>query len=118
MSIRPLIDYVLVKPDEQNKTKGGISLPDTAKDKDKPQIGTVVATGPGRRFYNQTYNYTLSKGGGVGGQGTSFSEMTVSKGDRVLFKKWTGHEVEDDGEKLLMVELENILGVIEEDTKN
>lgn len=113
MSIRPLIDYVLIKPDEQTKTKGGITLPDSVKDKEKPQIGTVVATGPGRKIHNQVFNSA-----GSGGAGTSFTEMTVKKGDKVLYKKWVGQEVTHDGKDLIMIELDNILGVIEEDTTN
>lgn len=116
MNIKPLIDNVLIKPDEQKKTKGGIELPDSAQ-KEKPQEGTVVAVGPGRKFINQTYTQT-NTGGGASGGGISFSEMTVKPGDRVLYKKWSGDEVKHNGEDYVMIQLDNIMAVLEEDRKN
>ncbi len=95
MSFRPLGDRVLVKRvEEESKTKGGIIIPDTAKE--KPQEGEVVAVGPGARD---------EKGKSVA--------LDVKKGDRILFGKWGGTEVKIDGEDLLILKESDILGVLE-----
>ncbi|BBF80149.1 co-chaperone GroES [Asticcacaulis excentricus] len=95
MSFRPLGDRVLVKRvEEEAKTKGGIIIPDTAKE--KPQEGEVVAVGPGARN---------EKGEQVA--------LDVKVGDRVLFGKWGGTEVKLDGEDLLILKESDILGVVE-----
>ncbi len=94
MSFRPLGDRVLVKRvEEEAKTKGGIIIPDTAKE--KPQEGEVVAVGPGARN---------DKGEQVA--------LDVKAGDRILFGKWGGTEVKLNGEDLLILKESDILGVV------
>ncbi len=95
MKFRPLHDRVVVRRlEEEERTKGGIIIPDTAKE--KPQQGEVVAVGPGAR--NEE------------GQIVS---LDVKAGDRVLFGKWSGTEVKIDGEDLLIMKESDILGIIE-----
>ena len=95
MAFRPLGDRVLVKRvEEEQKTKGGIIIPDTAKE--KPQQGEVVAVGPGARD---------EKG--------MVQPLDVKAGDRVLFGKWSGTEVTIDGEELLVMKESDIMGVLE-----
>ncbi len=95
MKIRPLQDRVLVKRiQEEEKTKGGIIIPDTAKE--KPQEGKVVAVGKGR----------INEDGKV-------IPLDVKVGDRVLFGKYAGTEVKIEGEEHLILREEDILGVIE-----
>ena len=94
MKFRPLHDRVVVRRiDEDERTKGGIIIPDTAKE--KPQQGEVVAVGPGARD-----------------EGT-LQPLDVKAGDRVLFGKWSGTEVKLDGEELLIMKESDILGVLE-----
>ena len=94
MAFRPLGDRVLVKRvEEEAKTKGGIIIPDTAKE--KPQEGEVVSVGPGAR----------DETGKV-------QPLDVKPGDRILFGKWSGTEVKVDGEDLLIMKESDILGVI------
>ena len=95
MKFRPLHDRVLVKRVEQEeKTAGGIILPDTAQE--KPMEGMVLAVGTGTR----------KEDGNV-------APLDVKKGDRVLFGKWSGTEVKVDGEDLLIMKESDIMGVIE-----
>ena len=95
MKFRPLGDRVLVKRvEEEEKTKGGIIIPDTAKE--KPQEGEVIAVGPGAR----------DETGKV-------QPLDVKSGDRILFGKWSGTEVKLDGEDLLIMKESDILGVLE-----
>jgi len=95
MHFRPLHDRVLVRRIEvDEKTAGGIIIPDTAKE--KPQEGEVVAAGPGSRS---------EKG--------ELIELAVKPGDRILFGKWSGTEVKIDGEDLLIMKESDILGVVE-----
>ena len=97
MNFRPLHDRVLVRLVEQDeRTKGGIIIPDTAKE--KPQEGEIVASGPGARN---------DKG--------ELVTLDVKVGDRVLFGKWSGTEVKIDGEDLLIMKESDLLGVIEAD---
>jgi chaperonin GroES len=94
MSFRPLGDRVLVKRvEEEAKTKGGIIIPDTAKE--KPQEGEVVAVGSGTRN---------DKG--------EIVALDVKAGDRILFGKWGGTEVKIDGEDLLILKESDVLGII------
>ena len=94
MKIRPLQDRVIVKRvQEEEKTKGGIIIPDTAKE--KPMEGEIVAVGPGARD---------EKGALV--------PLDVKKGDRILFGKWSGTEIKLDGEDLLIMKESDIMGVI------
>jgi len=95
MKFKPLHDRVLVRRIEQEeKTKGGIIIPDTAKE--KPQEGEVIAAGPGAR-----------KDDG------NLVPLVVKAGDRVLFGKWSGTEVKIDGEDLLIMKESDILGIID-----
>jgi len=95
MAFRPLGDRVLVKRvEEEQKTKGGIIIPDTAKE--KPQEGEVIAVGPGAR----------DDAGKV-------QPLDLKKGDRILFGKWSGTEVKVDGQDLLIMKESDVLGVIE-----
>jgi chaperonin GroES len=94
MTFRPLHDRVVVRRiDADEKTAGGIIIPDTAKE--KPQQGAVVAVGPGARDEN-----------GV------LTPLDLRPGDRVLFGKWSGTEVKIDGEELLIMKETDILGVL------
>ena len=94
MKFRPLHDRVLVRRVEsEEKTAGGIIIPDTAKE--KPMEGEVVAAGPGAR----------SEDG-------KLQPMDVKSGDRVLFGKWSGTEVKLDGEELIIMKESDIMGVI------
>ncbi len=95
MKFRPLHDRVVVRRIEQEeKTKGGIIIPDTAKE--KPQEGEVIAVGPGSRDE----------------QGKLVA-LDVKAGDRVLFGKWSGTEVKIEGEELLIMKESDLLGVVE-----
>jgi chaperonin GroES len=95
MKIRPLNDRVMVlRVEEQEKTSGGIIIPDTAKE--KPQQGKVIAVGPGK---------VDEKGKRMG--------MDVKEGDRILFGKYSGNEIKIDGVEHLIMREEDILAVIE-----
>jgi len=95
MTFRPLQDRVLIRRlDQEEKTHGGIIIPDTAKE--KPMEGEVIAAGPGARD---------EKG--------ELHALDVKVGDRVLFGKWAGTEVKIDGEDLVIMKESDILGVIE-----
>lgn len=95
MHFRPLHDRVLVRRiDAEERTAGGIIIPDTAKE--KPQEGEVIAAGPGGR--NE--------------QG-QLVPLDVKSGDRVLFGKWSGTEVKIDGKELLIMKESDLLGVVE-----
>src|SRR6187549_2448911 len=95
MKFRPLGDRVLVKRvEEEERTKGGIIIPDTAKE--KPQEGEVIAVGPGARDENG-----------------KVQALDLQPGDRILFGKWSGTEVRIDGEDLLIMKESDIMGVIE-----
>ena len=92
---RPLHDRVVVKRvEEETKTRGGIIIPDTAKE--KPMHGEVIAVGPGARN---------EKG--------ELQALDVKVGDRILFGKWSGTEVKLDGDELLIMKESDIMGVIE-----
>ena len=95
MKFKPLHDRVLVRRVESDtRTKGGIIIPDTAKE--KPQEGEVLAVGPGARD-----------------ESGKLAALDVKAGDRVLFGKWSGTEVRIDGEDLLIMKESDILGVID-----
>ena len=95
MSFRPLHDRILVRRVEsEEKTKGGIIIPDTAKE--KPQEGEVIAVGPGAR----------NDDGQV-------QALDVKAGDRILFGKWSGTEIKINGEDLLIMKESDVMGVIE-----
>ena len=94
VKFRPLHDRVVVKRiEEEEKTKGGIIIPDTAKE--KPMQGEVLAVGPGAR-----------------GEDGKLIPMGVAAGDRVLFGKWSGTEVKLDGDELLIMKESDIMGVL------
>ncbi len=96
MTFRPLHDRVVVRRvDAEEKTKGGIIIPDTAKE--KPQEGEVMAVGPGARDENG-----------------KVQPLDVKVGDRILFGKWSGTEVRLDGEELLIMKESDIMGVVEQ----
>ena len=96
MAFRPLHDRVVVRRIEaEEKSKGGIIIPDTAKE--KPQEGEIIAVGPGARDED--------------GQ---LQPLDVQVGDRVLFGKWSGNDVRIDGDDLLIMKEADIMGVIEE----
>ena len=95
LKFRPLHDRVVVKRIEaEEKSKGGIIIPDTAKE--KPQEGEIIAAGPGARDENG-----------------KLVPLDVKAGDRILFGKWSGTEVKIDGEELLIMKESDVMGVIE-----
>jgi len=95
MKLRPLHDRLLIRPlDAEEKTAGGIIIPDTAKE--KPMEGEVVAAGSGTK-----------------GEDGKITPLDVKKGDRVLYGKWSGTEVKVDGEDLLIVRETDVMGIIE-----
>ena len=95
MKFRPLHDRVVIRRIEgEDKTKGGIIIPDTAKE--KPQEGEVIAVGPGARD-----------------ESGKLVPLDVRAGDRMLFGKWPGTEVKIDGEDLLIMKESDVMGVIE-----
>ena len=96
MKFRPLHDRVLVKRvEEEARTKGGIIIPDTAKE--KPMQGEVLAVGPGARD-----------------ERGELVPLDVRPGDRILFGKWSGTEVRMDGEELLIMKESDVMGIVEE----
>ncbi len=95
MTFRPLQDRVLVRRiEEEEKSKGGIIIPDTAKE--KPMEGEVLAAGPGTR-----------------GDDGKLHPLDVKIGDRVLFGKWSGTEIKIDGEDLVVMKESDIMGVVD-----
>jgi len=95
MKFRPLHDRVLVRRiEQQEKTAGGIIIPDTAKE--KPQEGEVIAAGAG-----------------IKSEDGKITPLDVKAGDRILFGKWSGTEVRVDGEDLLIMKESDILGIVE-----
>jgi chaperonin GroES len=95
MSFRPLHDRILVRRVEsEEKTKGGIIIPDTAKE--KPQEGEVIAVGPGAR-----------------NEAGQIQALDVKAGDRILFGKWSGTEIKINGEDLLIMKESDVMGIIE-----
>jgi chaperonin GroES len=95
MKFRPLHDRVVVRRvDAEERTAGGIIIPDTAKE--KPQQGDVLAVGPGGRD-----------------ESGKLTPLDVKEGDRILFGKWSGTEVVIDGEELLVMKESDILGIVE-----
>jgi chaperonin GroES len=100
MRFRPLHDRVVVRRvDAEEKTAGGIIIPDTAKE--KPQQGEVLAVGPGKR--DETGKLV---------------PLDVKAGDQILFGKWSGTEVKVDGEDLLIMKEDDIMGVVESAAKD
>ena len=95
MKFRPLHDRVVVRRlESEERTKGGIIIPDTAKE--KPQEGEVVAVGPGARD-----------------EGGKLVPIDLKAGDRILFGKWSGTEVKLDGEEYLIMKESDIMGIVE-----
>ena len=95
MKIRPLHDKVLVRRvDQEDKSTGGIIIPDTAQE--KPMEGKVISVGKGAR-----------------GDDGKVHPLDVKKGDRILFGKWTGTEIKLDGEELIVMKESDIMGVLE-----
>ena len=95
MKLRPLDDRIVIEQSEaEEKTTGGIILPDTAKE--KPQVGKIVAVGPGKLLDDGKRN-----------------KMSVKKNDEVIYAKYIGSEVEIDGEKFVVLHESDVLGIIE-----
>lgn len=95
MKLRPLDDGVVIKQsDAEEKTAGGIFLPDAAKE--KPQIGKIIAAGPGKMLDNGKR-----------------AKMSVKKNDEVLYAKYSGNDIEIDGEKYVILRESDILGIVE-----
>jgi chaperonin GroES len=95
MKVQPLHDRILVKRiDEEQKTKGGIIIPDTAKE--KPQEGKVVAVGKGR---------VLDDG--------KLQELAVKKGDKILFSKYSGTEIKLEGDEHIIIREDDVLAILE-----
>jgi len=95
MKLRPLDDRIVIKQSEaEEKTAGGIILPDTAKE--KPQIGTVVAIGPGKVLDDGTR-----------------AKMSVKVKDEVIYAKYIGSDVEIDGDKYIILRESDVLGIVE-----
>jgi len=95
MKLRPLDDGVVIKQsDAEEKTAGGIFLPDAAKE--KPQIGKIIAAGPGKMLDNGKR-----------------AKMSVKKNDEVLYAKYSGNDIEIDGEKYVILKESDILGIVE-----
>jgi chaperonin GroES len=100
VKFRPLHDRVVVRRIEgEEKTKGGIIIPDTAKE--KPQEGEVIAVGPGARD-----------------ESGKFVPIDLKAGDRILFGKWSGTEVKIEGEELLIMKESDVMGVLEQTKSN
>jgi chaperonin GroES len=94
MSFRPLHDRVLIRRvDQEEKSRGGIIIPDTAQE--KPMEGEIVAVGPGAR-----------------GEDGSLQPLEVKAGDRVLFGKWSGTEIKIEGDELIIMKEPDIMGII------
>jgi chaperonin GroES len=99
MDIRPLHDRIIVERlEEETKTAGGIIIPDTAKE--KPQQGKVIAVGKGKKT-----------------EDGKLLPLDVKVGDKILFGKYSGTEIKLDGKEFLMMREDDVLGVIEGDTK-
>ena len=95
MKLRPLDDRVVIKQlDAEEKTAGGIILPDTAKE--KPQIGRIIAIGPGKLLDNGKRN-----------------KMSIKKNDKAIYARYIGSEVEIDGEEFVVLRESDILGIVE-----
>lgn len=95
-SVKPMFDNILIKPlEEDSKTPSGIILPDSAKE--KPQIGQIMAVGPG----------------GTDDKGNK-TQITVKVGQKVVYKKWGGNEIKVEREEWLLVEQKDILAIIED----
>lgn len=101
-NIKPLFDYVLIRPIEaETKTPSGIVIPDTAKE--KPQIGEVMAVGPGDNCC----------GGDCCSSEKKPTKMVVKVGDKVLYKKWGGNEVKVGTEEWLLIEQKDIMAIVD-----
>ena len=95
MNLRPLADRIVVKLIEQEEEKrGGIIIPDTAKE--KPEKGEVIAIGPGKLLDNGTR-----------------APMEVKKGDKVIFQKYGGHEIKVDGKEIMILNESDVMAVVE-----
>jgi len=95
MNLRPLADRIVVKLIESEEEKrGGIIIPDTAKE--KPEKGEIIAMGPGKLLENGTR-----------------APMEVKKGDKIIFQKYGGHEIKVDGKELMILREEDVMAVVE-----
>lgn len=106
MKIRPLHDWVVIRPGKaQDRTAGGIVIPDVAKE--KPQEGEVLAVGEGR------YEKEKDEKGKAKEKERKFIKTTLKPGDRVMYEKYSARKVEGNGEELVMVREEEVLGRFE-----
>jgi chaperonin GroES len=104
MKIRPLNDWALIRPDqEEEKSAGGIVIPDSAKE--KPRMGEVLAIGPGRKKEERDKKGKVTQ--------KKFEKTVVRPGQRVFYDKYGGTQIEMDKEELLMIREEDILGLVE-----
>lgn len=95
MKLKPISDYILIEPrNEETKTKSGIVLPDTVE-KEKPQQGEVIAAGPGKMMENGTR-----------------AEMQVKAGDRVLFSKYSPNEIKVEGKEYFVIKEDDVMAII------
>jgi len=102
-NIKPLFDYVLVKPVKSEEVlPSGIVLPDSAKE--KPQVGEIMAVGPGQ---------SCCEGDCCGDEKCGCSKMVVKVGQKVLYKKWGGNEVKVGHEEWLLIEQKDVMAVVE-----
>ena len=111
MKIRPLHDWALIRPsDSEERTAGGLYIPDTAKE--KPARGEVVAIGEGRWKDKDEDNYRSRSKSKKHDEEKIFVKTTLKPGDRVLYEKYAGSKVTVNDEELVMVREENILGTL------
>ena len=111
MKIRPLHDWAVVRQSESDeKTAGGLYIPDTAKE--KPQQGEVVAIGEGRYKYKDEDGLRGAKAK-KGSEEKIFVKTTLKPGDRILYERYAGSKVTVNGEEFVMVREENVLGIIQ-----
>ena len=101
--IKPLFDYILVRPlQQETTTPSGIVLPDTVKE--KPQIGEIMAVGPGNE---------CCEGGCCGEEKKKHEGMVVKVGQKVLYKKWGGNEVKVGSEEWLLIEQKDVMALVD-----
>ncbi|MEK7109880.1 MAG: co-chaperone GroES [Patescibacteria group bacterium] len=102
-NIKPLFDYVLIKPVEgESKTASGIVLPDSVKE--KPQVGEIMAVGPGQDCCGDEC---------CGAEEKKNGKMVVKVGQKVLYKKWGGNEVKVGREEWLLIEQKDVMAIVE-----
>jgi len=112
MKIRPLHDWAVVRPSEsEERTAGGLYIPDTAKE--KPERGEVIAIGEGRWKDKDEDNYKSRSKSKKGNEEKIFVKTTLKPGDRILYEKYAGSKITFNNEDLVMVREENVLGILD-----